>query len=226
MATAICVICNRELEKCTKNFAKYSTKNNNIEPGLSWHSICKECEQKIKHDENWKDGLLKCHVCGEYFPEETFHKIGHNDKKYHYRNNRDNRCPKCKNNQNKQTRAALNDNDRLLRVLNMRFLGAKDRATRNGLDFNITKKFIIDKWKEQGGRCALTNIEMTFDLDNGRVNTNVSIDRIDSRFGYTTDNVQLICMAANQMKSDLTKEELIYFCNKIILWNNKKNKTD
>lgn len=57
---------------------------------------------------------------------------------------------------------------------------------------------------------------MTYKIDNGRSHTNVSIDRIDSDKGYTIDNVQLVCMAVNQMKSDLTNEELMYFCNNII----------
>ena len=57
---------------------------------------------------------------------------------------------------------------------------------------------------------------MTFKMNNGRVNTNVSVDRIDSTKGYLQDNIQLVCMAVNQMKNDLEINELIYFCKQII----------
>lgn len=40
---------------------------------------------------------------------------------------------------------------------------------------------------------------------------------LTGKIGYTNkDNVQLVCMAVNQMKSDLTEEELFMFCNSII----------
>lgn len=53
-------------------------------------------------------------------------------------------------------------------------------------------------------------------FDSGRVPTNLSVDRIDSGLGYIKGNIQLVCMAANQMKSDLTIEQLKYFCKSIL----------
>lgn len=53
-----------------------------------------------------------------------------------------------------------------------------------------------------------------------RVPTNISVDRIDPKQGYIKGNLQLVCMAVNQMKSDLTIEQLKYFCRSI-LQNNK-----
>jgi hypothetical protein len=75
-------------------------------------------------------------------------------------------------------------------------------------------------WNKQNGICALSGIPMTYCFDSGRVPTNVSVDRIDSTLGYIRGNTQLVCMAVNQMKSDLTIEQLKYFC-KSILENNK-----
>lgn len=34
--------------------------------------------------------------------------------------------------------------------------------------------------------------------------------------GYIKGNIQLVCMAVNQMKSDLTIEQLKYFCKSIL----------
>lgn len=39
---------------------------------------------------------------------------------------------------------------------------------------------------------------------------------IDNTKGYSKDNVQLVCMAANQMKNDLSMEELTSLCSMIL----------
>lgn len=167
-------------------------------------------------DENWKDGLLKCHICGEYFPEETFHKTGKGTKKYHYRNNRDTRCPKCKANQNKIKRKDYSDKERLDSILLHRFHGAKDRAIKNNISFTLTLEDLHSLWDIQKGLCAVSKLPMTFNLDQGRIFTNVSIDKINPHLGYTKENIQLVCMAVNQMKSDMSLEELYTFCEAIL----------
>lgn len=52
-------------------------------------------------------------------------------------------------------------------------------------------------------------------FNNGRIPTNVSVDRIDSKKGYTRDNVQLVCMAINQMKSDLDNNTFYNLCKAV-----------
>lgn len=49
---------------------------------------------------------------------------------------------------------------------------------------------------------------------------NLSVDRIDSSKGYTKDNIQLVCAAANMMKGYMEYNDLINFCEAIIK-NNK-----
>ena len=220
MITQKCKQCQKDLPKTTEYFSKYSSINNTIEPGLNYHSICKQCEyEKIRND-NWKDGLLKCHICGKYFPEETFHKIGKKTKKYSYRNNRDSRCPKCKLEQIKSNRNKYSGEEKLNAILLSRFHGAQDRALKNNIPFDITLNDIRLIWEQQKGLCAISKLPMTFDLYQGRTFTNVSIDQINPHLGYTKENIQLVCMAVNQMKSDMSLEELYMFCEAII--KNKK----
>lgn len=57
---------------------------------------------------------------------------------------------------------------------------------------------------------------MTYELRVGRTPTNVSIDKIDHTKGYTMDNIQLVCMACNQIKNDLSNEEMYKFCKAIV----------
>lgn len=57
---------------------------------------------------------------------------------------------------------------------------------------------------------------MTYSAGAGRVNTNISIDRIDSSVGYVRGNVQFVCDVVNRMKQDLSQVELVLWCNRII----------
>lgn len=65
-------------------------------------------------------------------------------------------------------------------------------------------------------------------FNSGRVPTNLSVDRIDSNKIYTKNNVQLVCMAVNQMKSDLNDLTFYKFCEAIVAnaakWNKGKKK--
>jgi hypothetical protein len=56
----------------------------------------------------------------------------------------------------------------------------------------------------------------------GKLKTNGSIDKINPSLGYTKDNIQFVCNIVNIMKSDMSMEELTYFC-KIIINNNERS---
>lgn len=90
---------------------------------------------------------------------------------------------------------------------------AKTRAKKKNFDFNLTNEDITNLMDKQDMRCAVTGIEMSLHSDT-RKKANpfkCSLDRIDSNFGYTLDNVRLVCWAVNQMKSDRTEEEFKFW---------------
>ena len=60
------------------------------------------------------------------------------------------------------------------------------------------------------------NYDFFFEMDAGRVYTNISIDQIEQGKGYTEDNVQLVCMAVNQLKSDWDMNTVKYICKMVI----------
>lgn len=101
------------------------------------------------------------------------------------------------------------------------FVAAKGRALKKKLKFDISIENLKFLWDSQKGKCAIANINMTHTIKEGRLKTNLSIDRIDSTKGYTTDNIQLVCVITNIMKSTMTMNELLFFCKQIIK-NNKK----
>lgn len=189
--------------------------------GETFHDECKFCSEEIKEQkrkDEWKNGLLRCHICNEYLPVDNF---GHSDH-YPYRDNHDGRCRKCKTKQANDRKKNLTEEQGLLKMLQTRFLAARDRSRRQNLPFDITKEYLKELWDKQDGKCAISGIKMSFEQCKGRTPTNVSIDQINHKNGYIMGNVQLVCMAVNQMKSDMEMEDLYMFCNAII--ENKQNK--
>lgn len=207
----ICDCCGKELPKNITYFKKFSHKT---EDGLNFHTTCRECEENSQLAKEWKNGKLLCHLCGEYLDEENFHQAGGN--KYKIRNGRDTRCSKCKAEQNKKARQQYTDDKKLYKVLQERWLGARDRALNKGIPFTITKDDLIELWEQQNGLCNISKIPMTFELDSGRIYTNISIDQKNPGQGYTKDNIQLVCSAVNQLKSNWDMDTVMYICKQIV----------
>jgi hypothetical protein len=74
------------------------------------------------------------------------------------------------------------------------------------LPFTIDLDFVLALWDKQEGRCAITGVPMTHVF--GHLDA-ASIDRIDSKLGYTPSNVQLICQWVNKAKGAHTNDEMI-----------------
>lgn len=70
---------------------------------------------------------------------------------------------------------------------------ARKRAKKKGLEFNLALEDIVIP-----ERCPVLGIPMT----------QPSIDRFDSTRGYTPDNIRVISVRANTIKSDGTAEEI------------------
>lgn len=103
---------------------------------------------------------------------------------------------------------------------------AKKRCDKNKkIDFNISTEDWIAQYEKQNGICALTGIHMTWNYSSDenkdfysavKYPFNISPDRIDSSKGYTKDNLQFVCNRVNAMKNNMSTEELINFCTKIV----------
>ena len=205
-----CDVCGRLLDKNISNFRKYSRKTN----GLNIHTTCRDCEDRIKLNTEWKDGKLLCHICGEYKEPSEFTYAGAN--KYTLRQNKECRCSSCKLEQRKAAIATYDNDVKLEKVLQARWLAAKSRAIDKSIPFTITKEDLLTVWKAQNGKCAISGLDMTYELGEGRIYTNVSIDQIMPSKGYTIDNIQLVCMAVNQLKSDLDMDTILILCSAIV----------
>ena len=210
-----CPCCGETLPLTRSNFKRLKT-----DKGEGFHSICKSCENEARRNRECKDGKLRCHDCGEFKDKEEFSLKGGSDP---IRDNRRTLCKDCYTKRQKERNKALPDDKKLAKCLRWRWLSARDRSKSHNIDFSLTLEEIENLWIVQNGTCALSGIQMTYELQNGRTPTNVSIDKIDRTKGYVTGNVQLVCMACNQMKSDLSEEEMYQFCKKIVEHYESKN---
>lgn len=82
---------------------------------------------------------------------------------------------------------------------------------------------MLELLKKQNGKCALSNIKMTFKkIPNiNKIHTNLSIDKIDPSKGYEIENIQFVCAIVNIMKLNLSVNEFIDWCNKIVNYNRR-----
>ena len=212
----VCKSCGKELPLNPKFYRR------NLKDGhYIFHLTCKDCENHLKEMPEWKDGKLLCHRCHEYKDESLFTPNNTNNSERHFRRHI---CNNCNAERQREHDIVLELDSKLEKCLRFRFLGARDRAIKQNIPFNLELQYIIDLWSSQNGICALSGLPMTFELKQGRVPTNVSIDKIDRTLGYIKGNIQLVCMVCNQIKSDLTEIEMYNFCKNIVKnYENKNN---
>lgn len=80
---------------------------------------------------------------------------------------------------------------------------------RNKYECEIDIEYMLELYKLQEGKCAISGIEMTWGFEDNREAGkqyrkpfNLSVDRVDSTKGYTKDNVILICNIVNFFKNN------------------------
>ena len=80
----------------------------------------------------------------------------------------------------------------------------------------LSKQDCMELLEKQHGKCALSGVELTCILSKGFVcKTNASIDRIDPKGPYVVGNVQLVCVALNKLRIDMSIDEFINWCKKV-----------
>lgn len=94
----------------------------------------------------------------------------------------------------------------------------KKSAEIRNIKFDINIKEVWELFLKQDRKCALSGIELKFNMRRKEdiKNCTASLDRIDSFKDYTIDNVQWVHKNVNRMKWDLTQEEFINICKKVV----------
>lgn len=93
----------------------------------------------------------------------------------------------------------------------------RDAKTR-GIQFDLNIEDLWGLLESQNRKCKLSGISIGFGLEDGvnaKKNTTASLDRIDSKKGYTIDNVQWVHKRINMMKQSLSDDDFIFFCKAV-----------
>jgi hypothetical protein len=94
---------------------------------------------------------------------------------------------------------------------------AKMRAKAKGIDFDITVEWAIEQMKDSDYRCPVSGIP--FDVKESVASFArphaPSLDRINSKGGYTKDNVRVVTYAVNMAVADWGEEILAQVANGI-----------
>jgi hypothetical protein len=208
----------RQLQsKQTKSKTKNKTKNKPILHSMTRRSLVKDALTKKTPTPEERLSVLQltgtqiCSRCYEHKNEKQFYR----SKSLATGIRR--RCIDCHYDIfNKKPR------DNFLRQM---YIDSKTRSSKKNFDFNIELKDLHDLFDNQHEKCALSGVQMTFIRKRGqreftRNPTNVSLDRIDPKRGYTKDNIQLTTSLANHAKMDSTEDVFIQMCRDVA--NNKK----
>lgn len=99
------------------------------------------------------------------------------------------------------------------------FSVAKNGAKRRKIVFKISMEDLWRQYLNQNKKCALSGIDLKFPKSSHGPRENISLDRIDSKKGYTKDNIQFIHKKINVMKMDSKEEDFIKMCKTIAEYN-------
>lgn len=99
---------------------------------------------------------------------------------------------------------------------NQRYSHKKKLRGKDPDGFALTPEDLTQIWEQQEGKCAYSNVLMTYHRDGiSKVDLNASLDRKDPERGYTLDNVHLVCNRVNTMKHTLGEDMFIWWIKNI-----------
>lgn len=150
-----------------------------------------------------------CFVCNK----DKYLYLFYNDKRGKY--NKQKECKSCNKKNKKERVKKLSIEQQMKMMLKTTLYSSKRRKLKGrkecGIN-NLTIEDIVFLKDKQNNKCVYSGEELIWETNNIY---KASIDRIDSEKGYTLDNVQLVCLIVNQMKSNLNEKEFLDIINKI-----------
>lgn len=100
-------------------------------------------------------------------------------------------------------------------IISTVFSNIKKGAKQRNIEFDLTMEQIGDLFEKQQGKCKLSGLELKLKshyLDN---TSTASLDRKDSKQGYTIDNIQWVHKDINLMKNQFDENYFISLCKQI-----------
>jgi len=119
-------------------------------------------------------------------------------------------CKKCSNRQTDNCHRGWHKGIRI-----SWFNKYKISAETRGIDWDLSIDDVADVFDAQNRSCALTGWPLVFPSVGHPHNTDASIDRINSRFGYKKENIQIVSKKVNMMKQSYSVEDFVFVCKAV-----------
>lgn len=89
------------------------------------------------------------------------------------------------------------------------------RCHKRDKEYDIDLIYISELWKQQNGKCSITNVSLILPKSNEKIKHNnnylASIDRIDSNQGYVKGNIRFVSVTVNYLKNSMTDTQVMEF---------------
>lgn len=96
------------------------------------------------------------------------------------------------------------------------YMNLKNALKRRPTDNPVTLDQLMDIWKLQDEKCAISGLNMTW--NRGTIlPTSISLDRIDQRIGYEENNVRLVCYQVNMFRGKWSDDQMFEMAKTILL---------
>lgn len=169
--------------------------------------------------------MTTCYVCKSSKPKSEFHKNNKMCKpckkdymKSRYNDNKDEILKRKEKSRAKnksgvknyakkyyrKNKSLLNKNSSNMRLNPLTYFSrlvieCRERAKKKNLPFDLDYDFLFELFEKQNKCCAVIGLDFSFEkVSNFRIRPWApSVDRVDSKLGYTKDNVRLVCIAVN-----------------------------
>jgi len=179
---------------------------------METHKKCLRCNQEksleqfyIRYGTNKRRG--ECKAC---WINRTNNALGRKEKQSQFYK----RDKLVNPNKYKQKTAKYNSENKEAKL----WSGAKSRAKKNNLDFNIeVSDIVIPKF------CSVLGIKIESSHGKGPKDNSPSLDRINNKLGYIKGNIRIISFRANSLKKDGTIEEFEAILKDLKTFTNSQN---
>jgi len=170
-------------------------------------------------------GVMKCCRCKNIRRLNGFREIDRNKYEYKKYNSFCNFCD--------SKRTAVYKNKKIQTIdgkAGFLFNNISRRSKDKGWEIQFNREYIEELYNKQNGRCFYTDEPMNLGYHRDKKDLyslnfhNISVDRINSKKGYTIENTVLCCWGINNMKQQLSVDELLYWAEKILSFKNRKKK--
>lgn len=166
-------------------------------------------------------------ICTKCNVEKPIEQFGKSSNENAYKEHKVYQCKEClaekarewrKKNPNYRGSGALTKipkEDRLLySAIGTRLTDAKARTNKSGLpECDLDKDYLYALFKEQQGLCAIAKTVLKVEVGSLEC---LSLDKIIPDLGYVKGNVQWVAWAINRAKGELTMDQFVSMCQRVI----------